>query len=182
VYPHFFDAADLGASLKEVATDIINTGESEVVHRWFHSAKDADFFIWLDGQNNVIKQQITFYGQVVEWNVVEGLKTGLIVEDDSRASVKASDLIRFDTEAQKAPVEQALNLLKHITALNDLERHMLTKNFAHGSTSKNLDPEEFVRRYGSFLKPKRSERTFEEIRASTPKLRRLLGWIRRLLS
>ncbi len=168
MHHHFFDAAVLGQSLKEVATDLIKAGEAEIVHRWFHSAKDADFFIWLDQQNNVIKQQLTFYGQVVEWNIVEGVKTGLIVEDEGRQAVKSSDIIRFDTHAQRAPIEQALNLLNHITALNDIERHLLTKNFAHGPTSKNLDPEEFIRRYGGLLKPK------------TVKKRRLFDWIRRL--
>lgn len=169
MFPHLFDPATLGESLKEVATDIIRAGEADVVHRWFHSAKDADFFLWLDQNNNVIKQQITFYGQVVEWNIVEGVKTGLIVEDESRAPVKASDVIRFDGEAQKGPVDQALKLLKHMTALNDLERHVLAKNFSHGPTSKTLDPAEFVRRYGSFLKSK----------PAPSKLRRLFGWIQR---
>lgn len=168
MYPHFFDAAVLGESLKEVATDLIKTDEIEIVHRWFHSAKDADFFIWLDQQNNVIKQQLTFYGQVVEWNIVEGVKTGLIVEDDSRQAIKSSDIIRFDNHAQRAPIEQALTLLKHITALNDMERHLLTKNFAQGPTSKSLDPAEFVSRYGGLLK------------AKTVKKRRLFDWIRRL--
>lgn len=177
MFPHLFDPAALGESLKEVATDIINTGEAEIVHRWFHSARDADFFLWLDKQNNVIKQQVTFYGQVVEWNIVEGVKTGLIIEDETRSAVKASDLIRFDVQVQQAPVEQAVKLLKAMTALNDLERHVLAKNFVHSPTSKSLDPEEFVRRYGAFLKTKRSEKTFEEVRGT--KLRRLFGWIRR---
>lgn len=180
MYPHFFDPAVLGESLKEVATDIINTGDAEVIHRWFHSNKDADFFVWQDKNHNVIKQQITFYGQVVEWNIVEGLKTGLIVEDETRSAIKASDIIRFDPTVQKAPVDQAMNLLRHITALNDLERHVFTKNFSAGSTSHKLDPEEFVRRYGSFLKAPRAGKTFEELRGS--KLRRLMGWFRRLFS
>ena len=168
MYPHFFDAAVLGESLKEVAIDLIKTDEVEIVHRWFHSAKDADFFIWLDQHNNVIKQQLTFYGQVVEWNIVEGVKTGLIVEDENRQAMKSSDIIRFDTSAQRAPIEQALNLLKHITALNDMERHQLSKNLVQGSTSKSMDPEEFISRYGGLLKPK------------TLKKRRLFDWIRRL--
>jgi len=175
LFPHFFDPADLGESLREVATDVIKAGEAEIVHRWFHSPKDADLFIWLDKGQNIIKQQITFYGQVVEWNIIEGVRTGVIVEDESRAAVKASDMIRFDAQAQRAPIDQALDLLRHIAKLNDLERHVLIKNFAQNPTSTSLDPEEFVRRYGAFLGAKRTELAPAD--RARGKLRRLVGWI-----
>lgn len=175
MFPHFFDPAGLGESLREVATDVINAGETEIIHRWFHSPKDADLFIWLDKGQNIIKQQITFYGQVVEWNIIEGVRTGVIVEDENRAAVKASDVIRFDARAQKAPIDQALDLLRHIATLNDLERHVLIKNFAQNPTSTSLDPEEFVRRYGAFLGARRTERVVVD--GGQGKLRRLVGWI-----
>ena len=41
---------------------------------WYHSDQDADIYIWLDEVGNVIKQQVNFVGQVVEWNIVEVLK------------------------------------------------------------------------------------------------------------
>ena len=151
-FPRFFNAEELGRSLKEVATDVIATSnDQKVISRWFHSSKDTDLFIWLDHQQNVIKQQLTFFGQVVEWNVIEGVKTGLIVEDETPPKVKATEIIQFDSSPQKAPIEQARELLNFITALNDDERLMLSTNFTGIGRNQAIDPQEFVDRFGAFL-------------------------------
>lgn len=151
-YPRFFNAEELGKSLKEVATDLMATPHKEIISRWFHSAKDADLFIWMDINHNVIKQQLSFYGQVVEWNVVEGVKTGLIIEDESRVEgVNSSDVVRFDLKPQKAPVEQALDLLNHITALKEEERQALRLNFEQAQASTTMPPEMFIERFGKYL-------------------------------
>lgn len=165
MFPHLFDPVALGASLKEVATDVIKTSEMDVTHRWFHSAKDADLFIWLDPGKNIIKQQLTFYGQVIEWNIVEGTRTGMILEEDGRKPAKASDIIRFDDKPQRAPVGQAIAVLQHVATLNDLERRSLAKNFADSPTTKSISPPEFLQNYGRFSKRKpRSFRLFDWFR------------------
>jgi hypothetical protein len=151
-FPRFFNAEELGKSLKEVATDVIATqGDQKVISRWFHSSKDADLFIWLDSRQNVIKQQLTFFGQVVEWNVIEGVKTGLIVEDETPSNIKSSEIVHFDLTPQKAPLEQAKALLGFISALKDDERQLLVTNFTGIGRSTPVDPQEFVERFGAFL-------------------------------
>lgn len=178
MFPHFFDPHELGKTLKEVATDVIKAGEYEVISRWFHSAKDADLFIWLDTKQNIIKQQVTFYGQVVEWNVIEGVRTGMIVEEESGTGRrrKASQIMQFDARAQQAPIEQALKLLEHITGLNDLERQSLKKNFKRPPGQSDLDPAEFVRQFGAFL----GSRSVPQEKPSEPWPRRLMAWFKGL--
>jgi phage terminase large subunit GpA-like protein len=151
-FPRFFNAEELGKSLKEVATDVIaTTGDQKVISRWFHSSKDADLFIWLDHRQNVIKQQLTFFGQVVEWNVIEGVKTGMIVEEEATAKIKASEIVQFDLSPQKAPIEQARALLGCMTALKEDERTLLVTNFTGIALKHAIDPQEFVDRFGAFL-------------------------------
>lgn len=153
-FPRFFNAEELGGSLKEVATDLITTTHHEVVSRWFHSAKDADLYIWLDKSQNILKQQLSFYGQVVEWNVIEGVKTGLIIEDESHSvGLAASEVVRFDSLPQKPPLEQAVELLQHIAALNEDERRELVTNFIKSPMTNTMDPQEFIDRFGGYLNP-----------------------------
>jgi hypothetical protein len=153
-FPRFFNAQELGHSLKEVATDLINTTHQEVVSRWFHSNKDADLYIWLDKGENILKQQLSFYGQIVEWNLIEGVKTGLIIEDENRNSgVSPSEVVQFDSRPQRPPLEQAVELLKHMTALKEDERRELVANFVKPSMANTIDPQEFVDRFGSYLNP-----------------------------
>ena len=113
-------------------------------------------FIWIDANHNIIKQQLSFYGQVVEWNVVEGVKTGLIIEHEGREndSVNGSEVVRFDPKPQKGPVDQALALLHHITALADDERRALQGNFEQSASSTTMPPEMFLERFEKYLLPK----------------------------
>lgn len=164
MYPRFFNAQELGKSLKEVATDYVATDGHQVVSRWFHSSQDADLYIWQDTKRNVIKQQLSFYGQVVEWNVLEGVKTGVVVEFEDEGRASSSEIVRFDREAQGRPVSQAVELLRHVPALSDSDREALTANFVSPITASSLPAGEFVERFGSFLKnaprPQAKSRSF----------------------
>jgi hypothetical protein len=95
-FPRFFNAEEIGHSLKEVSPLLLKTTHPEITSRWFHSSQDADLFIWFDRNQGVIKQQISFFGQVVEWNIVEGLKTGLVIEEEIRGHARASEMVCFD--------------------------------------------------------------------------------------
>jgi hypothetical protein len=152
-YPLFFNPEDLGASLKEVSKELIYTTHHEVVNRWFHSNKDTDLYIWCDSANKIIKQQLSFYGQVVEWNAVEGVRTGLIIEDASgaKAGHKGSELIRFDQVAQKGPIAQAMKLLGHVVVLSAEERLALCGNFSEEVRNARIAPEEFSEKFGALM-------------------------------
>lgn len=133
-FPRFFDPADLGRSLREVATDVIATTHHDVISRWFHSTKDADLFLWFERESgDLIKQQLSFYGQVVEWNCVEGLRTGLLIETET-GRVKRSEIVRFDQKAQMRPVHQAVQLLAHVEALPEKERDAIIARFHEPAT------------------------------------------------
>jgi hypothetical protein len=155
IFPHLFNPADLGGTLKEVATDFIHTStDQNVLSRWFHSVQDADLYIWLDDRRRVIKQQLSFYGTVVEWNAVEGLKTGMVIEEereDKGQRRNDAELIQFDTRPQKNSIVQAMELLRHVTSLSSEERGLLMNNFADSASSISMDADEFARRFGELL-------------------------------
>jgi hypothetical protein len=152
MYPQFFDSAALGKSLREVAQEVLPKGQVNVVSRWFHGHKECDLFIWSDLDGNILKQQLSFFGQIIEWNVIEGLKTGLVIEEEGHnEQMGGSEIVRFDERPQMKPVEQAIELLNHMTALKDIERQHLLRNFADPKAGTNLPPEEFILRFGRFL-------------------------------
>lgn len=162
IFPRFFSAADLGKSFREVSVDVIRTEHQDIVNRWYHSSKDADLFVWLDSDKNIIKQQLTFFGQVIEWNVIEGVRTGCLVEQEDPVLTdkrRATDVIKFDQKPQGSSLSQALDLLKNITVLKDDERQSLMDNFStKNQTAHTMDPEEFVRKFGSALSRRPGQR------------------------
>ncbi len=95
--PPFFNPQRIGGSLREIDVSLIQTENEKVLSRWFHGPDEADLFIWTDERNNVIKQQVTFCGQIVEWNVLDGIRTGVVIEQEyENASMAASETIQFD--------------------------------------------------------------------------------------
>jgi hypothetical protein len=125
---HMFNARELGTTLTEVAVEHLRSDGRDIESRWFHSPHDADVFFWCDDQKNIIKQQLTFLGQMLEWNLVEGLRTGLVVES-SMAGDTSSPIIHFDDRPQKKTVEQGLEILSHMTTLDPDTKRRILRNF-----------------------------------------------------
>jgi hypothetical protein len=149
--PMHFDAEMIGRSLREVAVDVIETEGSSILTRWFHSTNDVDLLIWSDEDKNVIKHQISFFGQVVEWNIFEGVKTGVIVEEDvvrEDDESETSELIRFDVMPQGMAIRQAVHVLENVPDLNAQDRARLRDNLLLHTKGAPDSGDEFIRRYG----------------------------------
>lgn len=149
-----FDPQKLGASLKEVASEVIQTESQDVTSRWFHSDWGCDLFLWFDERRNIIKQQVSFCGQIVEWNVVEGVKTGYILENEDALdpNKNASQVIRFDETPVKTSISQALDLIGYSYALNEIERQIVKKNFVESPRISTMLPQDFIDFYGPHQK------------------------------
>lgn len=155
-FPHFFDPERIGHDLKEVSSDLLRE-EHDLIARWFHATDEIDLFLWTDAKKMIVKQQLTFYGQVVEWNVVEGTKTGAIIEDESpgagRGAAKPVETIRFDDAPQAQPLGLAMDLIRHATVLSELERKQIVANYFRGQKISGSGPGAFFERYATWKKP-----------------------------
>jgi hypothetical protein len=125
--PRIFDAETLGRAFRELGVDV-HEGETTVItSRWFRSGDDADLFFWLDSERRVVKQQFCLYGQVIEWNPIDGTRTGAVIEEEAGASGEdAAEVIRFDPKPQFAVVTQALSVLSFVPGLSEEDRYRLT--------------------------------------------------------
>jgi hypothetical protein len=170
-YPQFFNPQRIGESLKEVTSDILQTESNLLVGRWFHAPKDVDLFLWTDENSRIVKQQLTFFGQVVEWNLVEGNKTGALIEEEERGPVKKSESILFDVIAHPQPLSLAMAVIKHVDALTDAEKTQIITNFFHGQKGSDLDPNEFVERYG-YKRP-----SFDRVANLMTRFKKILRWL-----
>jgi hypothetical protein len=135
VQPIYFDPQKLGGALKEVGIDYTKVESREIETRWFRDdSGDTDVFIWLNKEKSIIKQQTSIMGQLVEWNIIEGLKTGMIMEDeilksDQKDQLPQSELIYFDKIVQQQAVLMANNVIQYMTIDVELKSRLL-KNFA----------------------------------------------------
>ncbi len=147
-----FDPVEVGLGVKEVAAEFIYSNQKSADQvRWFHSPHDVDLFIWTNDLKKIIKQQLTYFGMVLEWNLIEGLKTGQI-DPDSRTGAHrgpdASELIRFDAKPVLEVVERGRLLLAQIICMESVLGRALDENFADLRAGTLMPPEEFIRRWG----------------------------------
>lgn len=128
--PVLFDPEQIGRSLREVAVDVIETEGSPILSRWFQSSRDVELLIWTDSNKNVIKHQITFFGQVVEWNVFEGVKTGVVIEEEGTGDTEDNvrETIRFDSGPDATAVGKAIRVVEFTSELKDTDRLKISEN------------------------------------------------------
>jgi hypothetical protein len=143
-----FNAKELGRSLREVAVEVLQKEDHNIESHWYHSAKDADMFIWKDQHKNIIKQQVTFYGQLIEWNVLEGVRTGLLIEDEVSQKIGSSPLIRYDSVPQQHGIEQGVDIVSHVQGLTQSDKLKIIENFIQSPHFNQMTPEEVMKRYG----------------------------------
>ena len=130
--PYYFEPKKVGEDLSEVALELLNVENYQVESRWFHSQFETDLFIWSDQKGVIIKQQLSFYGQVVEWNAFEGTRTGVILEDEVGASgIKPSEVVQFDASASDTTINMAIEIISNITKIKEPLKDKIITNFKH---------------------------------------------------
>lgn len=147
-----FDPVEVGYAVKEVDANLIYANKQSLDKvRWFHSPHDVDLYVWTNDRKKVIKQQLTFFSMVIEWNIVEGLKTGQIDADSRTGShrvASASELIKFDPKPVLEVVERGRLLFAQIVSLESALGRAMDDNFADLRGGTLVPPEEFIRRWG----------------------------------
>ncbi len=127
--PSFYEPSAIGKSLKEVSVDYIKAENQKIRSQWYHSNLDADLFLFKDQKDRLIKQQLGLYGLIVEWNILDGVKTGVVIEEvEHAADMGASEIIRFDREPNETAIQQALQVIDNIEDLGVKVRELLKAN------------------------------------------------------
>jgi hypothetical protein len=132
VLPTYLNLQKIGASLKEVGSDYLKVESREVETKWFRDTSgEIDVFIWFNKEKKIIKQQVCIMGQIAEWNMVEGNKTGMLIEDEiNKEDVKdqqtASERIVFDNVVQVSTLLTSISMVKNMDCLEeDLKRKVV---------------------------------------------------------
>lgn len=142
----------MGESLSEVEVQYSGTGDRRVTTRWFKSQKqkpvDADVLLWTDHRDNIIKQQVSICGSVVEWNILDGLRTGMTVEQEIKGEKNASETVQFDQNSNIMNIQMALRMLASVPSMDNQTKETVLNNFKSPSSFSNLSPQEILFKYG----------------------------------
>lgn len=139
----FLDPVKLGASLVEVGVDYQEIESREVQTRWFRGPQtETDVFLWMNKDLKIIKLQVSVMGLVGEWNILDGVRTGMILESELSSKDlsengltpddTASEVIQFDKSIQKRTLDISLSIIKNMNCLEPDLKALMLKNLGQG--------------------------------------------------
>lgn len=144
----YFDPDEIAKGLREMSVDTITTKNHQIKSYWYRSHTEADLFIWVDNKSSIIKQQFNVYGQVVEWNIIDGIKTGYITEGETLDGRVLNSQVKYDSNVQVHAVNQALDICQRVEKDVFFDKDQLVKNFLEAPHFGSLSPKEVIQRYG----------------------------------
>ncbi|MDZ4660582.1 MAG: hypothetical protein SGJ18_03065, partial [Pseudomonadota bacterium] len=109
---------------------------------------------------NIIKQQVNLFGQVIEWNIVEGLKTGFVIETedsqevDTEASLQKEsklkpNVICYDSSPSQHSIHQAVDVVRFAGPLHQFDKDVVISNFLEAPKIASMDPKVFFETFGT---------------------------------
>ncbi|MCB0377208.1 MAG: hypothetical protein KDD33_01825 [Bdellovibrionales bacterium] len=118
-----FDIESLARSLKLASIDVIQTANTNIESHWYRSAGPVDLYYW-QSHSKLVKVQINIYGQIVEWNEFDGVKTGYL-KDESEEDI-GRESVAFDKDANPFAVQQAIDFLGQVESIEgNLKQHII---------------------------------------------------------
>jgi hypothetical protein len=147
--PVFFNAKEIGLSFKKMTVDTIQTTSQEVTSTWFHSDCDAELYLFKDKNTNIIKQQLFFCGQIVEWNIVEGLKTGAVFETEKFMGAQIQEDLVMDEDPVKLSIIQAKDIVSFVDKLVIVEKDEILLNYVEAPKLSLMKPSDLAKKYSA---------------------------------
>lgn len=150
--PTYFNPKIIGESLLEMDLNFIQTENDKIVSRWYHGPTDTDLMFWFDSRQNLIKLQILFCGQVVEWNILDGLRTGYVVEEelDPNDSTTSHKIV-YDLKINSASVQQTAEIIQNVSLLDEKNRSVAIEHLKNPFKLSQMNVEDIVLKYSNHL-------------------------------
>ena len=120
---YHYDLEVLAKSLKLASIDVIKTSNMDIESHWYRSKGPADLYFWKN-KEKIVKHQVSLFGQVVEWNEFDGVKTGFVQDDEEHYG---SDIVCFDKEVNEAVIQQVIDFFSQVKTIeNSITQQMIS--------------------------------------------------------
>lgn len=116
---------NLAQNMNFVSFDILHVEQYAVKSHWFRHEQGLDLYYFQKDDGRLVKLHIAFFGQVIEWNPLDGTRTGMMVEEEMGSEVV--ETVHFDARANRESLAQCLMIIENASCLeNDLRFELLS--------------------------------------------------------
>ena len=131
--------------------EVIQAEDHDLEGHWYHSARDLDLYIWKDESHTIIKQQLSFSGLIAEWNIVEGVKTGTLSDDEAPSKVSGSSTIEYHKKPERFVLDQARQICENIEDLSTADKKQCNFNWGSQQLLSVESFSDFLKNYAKSL-------------------------------
>lgn len=123
----------LAQNMNFVSFDVLQVEQYSVKSHWYRHEKGLDIYYFQKDDGRLVKLHIAFFGQVIEWNPLDGTRTGLLMEQELGSEV--IETVHFDSRTNTESLAQSLVILENASCLaQDLRNQLLVLlQFPQGS-------------------------------------------------
>jgi len=130
-----------------VSFDVIQFKDHEMRSHWYRY-EELDLYYFQNDDGEIVKIHISLLGQVVEWNPLDGLRTGLLVEQECDKEV--FQIIQYDARPNADSVGQSVEILENAAAIEEPQRLQMLQ-FLQGQ-ARVTKPSFFKKLFAKFSK------------------------------
>lgn len=140
----------LAQRMNFVSFDTLELENQSVRSHWYRHDDGLDFYYFQKDDGRLIKLHISVLGQVIEWNPLDGTRTGLLVEHEQGGEVFES--IHYDSRANHASLEQGVVVIENANGLASPLREELLRVLQHSESIKKEPQGLFARLFSRWRK------------------------------
>ena len=100
----------MAQKVRFVSFDVIQYQDKEIKSHWYKH-DSIDLYYFQRGDGGIVKLHICIMGQILEWNPFDGVRTGLVIEEERAGGV--FEIIQYDSRASYNAQAQSLLILSN---------------------------------------------------------------------
>lgn len=113
-----------------VSFDVLQVENQSVKSHWYRHEEGIDIYYFQKEDGHFLKVHISFFGQVIEWNPLDGTRTGLVVEQEQGTEVV--ETVHYDARTNDQSIAQSLVIIDNASCISAKLREELREILALG--------------------------------------------------
>lgn len=94
-----------------VSFDMVKTSQMELRSHWYHY-DHVDLYYFEKQCGEIVKIHISVFGQVIDWNIYDGVQTGLLIEEEV-CDQSTQELVQYDARPNPSTLAQGFLILEN---------------------------------------------------------------------
>lgn len=112
----------MAQKVRFVSFDVIQFQDKEMRSHWYkHESLDLYYFEKIN--HDLVKIHVNIFGQIVEWNAYDGVRTGVLIEEDR--SGETFEVLQYDARPNSNAIQQSLLVLENAFQIESKAREKM---------------------------------------------------------